>query len=630
MSTSSHDIKDLEDFSGQAGGSREGIPNSLDRATQPEIPQDASPPPYTSGVRKVENAQRVWGRNSRIALFVGVALASYIYSLEGTTTYQYMAYATSSFSAHSLLGAIGTAQAIILAVTKPFAAKFADTAGRAEAFCASAFFYCLGFIVIAACKDIHTYAAGALIYYFGYASLQILLQIVIADCTNLRWRGLVSSLTSIWFFINAFVSSNIAQGVLKTSNWHWGYGMFVILIPVVLSPIIGTLFWAQHRASKLGLDSTDLLETNGGTTAQGAPRTSLPQRLKAASLSSFSRSLWRHLVDFDALGLLLFGAGWACLLLPLTLVNKATLDWNNYKIIILLVFGGVILLSFVAYERFAASKPLFPFRFFKSWTILACGFIGFFDFVSFYLQYTYQYSFISVTRGWSVADQGYFAYTQTLCLTFGAIAAGFYQLYFHRTKWLLVCGLCIRLLGVGLMIKSKGAHGSTFFLVITQVIQGLGGGIASGSTQLLAQASVPHQEVASVTAFVLLLAEIGNAVGTAIASAIWRDHMPNELAKRLTGLLPEANITLIYGSITTAASYPKGSPIYEGIIDSYDQVMKILLIAATCIAVLPPLLAIGINNILLTKAHNAVEGQDIAGRTIDDESVRDQKKDLHA
>jgi len=122
-------------------------------------------------------------------------------SLEGTTTYQYLAYATSSFSAHSLLGAIGsfpnlfaailsrisltlfvtstaTAQAIILAVTKPFAAKFADVAGRAEAFCASAFFYCLGFIIIAACKDIHTYAAGAIVYYFGYASLQILIQIV--------------------------------------------------------------------------------------------------------------------------------------------------------------------------------------------------------------------------------------------------------------------------------------------------------------------------------------------------------------------------------------------------------------------------------------------------------------------
>ena len=68
-------------------------------------------------------------------------------------------------------------------------------------------------------------------------------------------------------------------------------------------------------------------------------------------------------------------------------------------------------------------------------------------------------------------------------------------------------------------------------------------------------ASVAHQEVASVTAFVLLLAELGNAVGTAIASAVWRKHMPVELANRLTGLIPDANITLIYGSIVSCPSY---------------------------------------------------------------------------
>jgi hypothetical protein len=94
--------------------------------------------------------------------------------------------------------------------------------------------------------------------------------------------------------------------------------------------------------------------------------------------------------------------------------------------------------------------------------------VGFFDFVSFYLQYTYQYSFISVVKDWSVVDQGYFAYTQTLTLTFGAICAGFFQLYFRRTKWLLTGGLLVRLLGIGLMIKSRGAHGSTGCLVITQ------------------------------------------------------------------------------------------------------------------------------------------------------------------
>lgn len=59
------------------------------------------------------------------------------------------------------------------------------------------------------------------------------------------------------------------------------------------------------------------------------------------------------------------------------------------------------------------------------------------------------------------------------------------------------------------MIKSKGANGTTGFLVICQVLQGLGGGIAACSAQLLAQGSVRHQDLGTATAFVLLWAAIG-------------------------------------------------------------------------------------------------------------------------
>ncbi|GJN94076.1 hypothetical protein Rhopal_007140-T1 [Rhodotorula paludigena] len=584
-----------------------------------------NPPSYTvatqAGVLKVENVNRVWGRNSKIALFVGIGLAAYIYSLDGTTTWQYQFYATSDFALHSLLGAIGTAQAIVLAVTKPFAAKFADVFGRAEAFCLAVFFYCLGYICIAACKDIHTYAAGAIIYYIGYAALQILIQIVIADCTNLRWRGLISSLTSIWFFVNAFVSSNIAQGVLTTSNWHWGYAMFIILIPVTIAPIAGTLFWAQHRAKKLGLDSTDLVEANGGTAA------------KAKDTRSLGKRVLSYAIDIDALGLILFAAGWACILLPLTLVKNNTviggdaLWWDNYKIIILLVVGGCSLIAFCLYERLLAIKPLFPFRFFKNYTIMAAALIGFFDFVSFYLQYTFQYTFISVTKDWSIADQGYFAYTQTLALTFAAICAGFFQLYFRRTKWLLVGGLVVRLAGVGMMIHSRGAHGTTAELVWSQLLQGLGGGVASASCQLLAQASVAHQDVATVTALVLLFAEIGNAVGTAIATAIWRDWMPRELSNRLASLGNDTLAGLIYGA--PAVVIPEirftNVPAYTAAVAAYSEVMKILLICATCIAIIPIGLSLFVNNIFLSDAHNAVEGEDLAGRALNNGEAREEK-----
>jgi len=56
----------------------------------------------------------------------------------------------------------------------------------------------------------------------GYTGLQLLTQIIIADMTTLKWRGLVSGLMSMPFIINAFVGSNIAANVLVGAGWRWG------------------------------------------------------------------------------------------------------------------------------------------------------------------------------------------------------------------------------------------------------------------------------------------------------------------------------------------------------------------------------------------------------------------------
>jgi hypothetical protein len=71
------------------------------------------------------------------------------------------------------------------------------------------------------------------------------------------------------------------------------------------------------------------------------------------------------------------------------------------------------------------------------------------------------------------------------------------------------------------MIHSRGANGSDVELVWTQILQGIGGGFAAVSVQVSAQASVPHTDVAVVTAIVLLLTEIGGAVGGAIGTLLF-------------------------------------------------------------------------------------------------------------
>jgi hypothetical protein len=86
---------------------------------------------YISHVRH-QAAYRVWGKWGYYTLLGSLGLASYIYSLDGVTTWQYLSYATSYVLEHSMTGTVSTAGAIIIAIGKPFMAKLADYIGRGE------------------------------------------------------------------------------------------------------------------------------------------------------------------------------------------------------------------------------------------------------------------------------------------------------------------------------------------------------------------------------------------------------------------------------------------------------------------------------------------------------------------
>lgn len=67
-----------------------------------------------------------------------------------------------------------------------------------------------------------------------FRGLQLLTQIIIADITTLKWRGLVSSLTSTPFIINAFVGANISTGVLQHAGWRWGCACFLFYYDIMM------------------------------------------------------------------------------------------------------------------------------------------------------------------------------------------------------------------------------------------------------------------------------------------------------------------------------------------------------------------------------------------------------------
>ncbi|KEP44899.1 drug:H+ antiporter [Rhizoctonia solani 123E] len=356
-----------------------------------------------AGVRKSEAAQKVITGKHKVFLIISIGLAAYMYSLDGTTTWTYLAFAGSAFNDHSLIATVQVAQSIIVACGKPFIAKLADTISRPVAYCLVVFFYVLGYIIIASAQSIATVAGGIVIYAVGYTGLQLLLQIIIADITTLKWRGLSSGLVSTPFIINAFAGSEVSARVMAPGGpgWRWGYGMFAILVPATIIPLILTLGWAQHKAESQGL-----VEPGPKNSATGIRKI---------------KSVWD---EVDMLGLLILAGGVACVLLPLTLAKSAKGEWSNPSMITMLTVGPILLIAFGLYEWKIAPHPIVPMKFLRNKAIVGAALIGFFDFVSFYLTFSYLYSFVFVVKGWELRYLNYFTSTQTVALTVFGIIAG--------------------------------------------------------------------------------------------------------------------------------------------------------------------------------------------------------------
>jgi hypothetical protein len=54
------------------------------------------------------------------------------------------------------------------------------------------------------------------------SSLQLLNQILIADLTTLRMRGLIISLSTVFFLLNTPIGSFVSAAFLQNGNWRLG------------------------------------------------------------------------------------------------------------------------------------------------------------------------------------------------------------------------------------------------------------------------------------------------------------------------------------------------------------------------------------------------------------------------
>ncbi|ESZ91231.1 MFS transporter, SIT family, siderophore-iron:H+ symporter [Sclerotinia borealis F-4128] len=510
------------------------------------------------GVQEVEAVALTWTKPYLIMVFALMWLLYFVNALQSSVCYNLIPFATSSFDLHSMITVINiVANAMTAAIYIPLA-KMLDLWGRAEGFLLMVFFATIGLIMMAACNSIATFCAAQVFYSIGFGGLIYSIDVITADVSKLKNRGLAYAFTSSPYIITAFAGPKISDDYYYNVSWRWGFGTFAIILPFVAAPLYIILKLNLRKAENQGI----LIRESSGRTLM--------------------QNIWHYAVEFDALGVVLFAGGFTVFLLPFTLTDTAPNGWKTDYIIAMIIVGFVTLALFGIYETYLARAPFLDVNLLANRTVIGACLLDLTYQISYYCWNSYFTSFLQVVNNLTLAEAGYVS--DTFDVVSGILLLGV-GLLIRKTgyfKWLLVVAVPIYVFAQGLMIYFRQPNQSIGYIVMCQIFISIGGSMFIICEQIAVLAASDHQHVAAILALLYVVGNIGGAIGNAICGAIWTNTFPQALER----YLPEsamADFDAIYGDLATQLTYPMGSETRIAIQQAYGYAQERMLIAGTAI-----------------------------------------------
>ncbi|AEO55705.1 general substrate transporter [Thermothelomyces thermophilus ATCC 42464] len=510
------------------------------------------------GVQEVEAVTMSWSKAALIGVFLNIWLLYFVNAFQSAILNSLTPYVTSDFESHSLLNVIDiVAGSMTAAVFIPLS-KILDIWGRAEGFVIMVVFATLGLVLMAACDGLAMFCAANVFYKVGFTGMTYSIDVITADSSQLKNRGLAYAFTSSPYIITAFAGPKAAEDFLEHVNWRWGFGCFSIIFPVVAAPLFFVLKYHRHKARKQGL----LVKEKSGRT--------------------WIQSIWHYVVQFDALGVFLFSAGLTVFLLPFTLAGQAPNGWGSDYIIAMIVVGFVLLCAFGLYESFWAPVPMITYKMLADRTVIGTCMLSISYQVSYYCWANYFSSFLQAVNDLTVSQSGYIDNTFSVVSGVLLFIVGFLIRKTSHFKWLLYIAVPLYTFAQGLMIYFRRPDQSVGYLIMCEVFISIAGSTFIIVMQVAMLAAVDHQHVAAALSLLNVVGTTGYAVGATISGTIWT----NTFRKALIRYLPESalpQLDEIYEQLDVQLSFADGTPIRRAIQEAYGYAQTRMLAAGTSV-----------------------------------------------
>ena len=382
--------------------------------------------------------------------------------------------------------------------------------------------------------------------------------VFISDTTSLKNRPLMLAFATSPYIFTTWAGGPISDRVLAGPGWPWGFGIWAIVTPVVVLPLAFIFLYNQRKAKKIGLLSS-----------QGRFRDVTPQ------------SAWQYMIDVDLLGIIILAGGMTLFLLPFNIYTFQEDEWRSPLIICFLIFGGLLIVGFVAWEKFLAPVTFIPYHYLLDRTVFFGGLMFTFMFFTGAIWNSYFSSILLVVWDQGVENTTYIINIYRTGSCFFALVVGFGIRWTGRFKpFALYFLMPLMILGVALMIHFRRPDQDIGYIIMTQIFVAFAGGPLVICGEMAMMAPLDHQHIAVSIAILGLFGSVGTAVGSSVSAAIWTGTFRDALVKYLPDTV---DIDRVYSDIYQQLAYPVGSAERLGISLAYGDAQRLILITGVCV-----------------------------------------------
>ncbi|KAL7423361.1 hypothetical protein Q5752_002664 [Cryptotrichosporon argae] len=440
-----------------------------------------------------------------LTVFMTLGMVTFLSTLDSTCVSTAQPSIGAALSAGSSITWVGTSYNVASTVPQMLSGRLSDIFGRKLCLQVALVVFSVGNLLcgfartatwLYVCRAVAGLGGGAL------ASLGI---IIIADVVSLRERGKYLSLIGVPAALGLGLGPEIGGALAQAAGWRW---VFWITVPVSLA-CVAVIQLAVPLKSPPGA--------------------------------------WREkarMVDWAGSALALAGA--VCVLVPVSSAGSA-FAWDSATSISLFTVGGVLVVAFVVAEHYAV-LPVLPLHLFGiptvALTLATMVLVGIVFICNMYVAPLYFQNAL----GYSPVVSGALLLPLVMLQTFAMIGTGALMKRFGRTRLWILIGYAIWTAGQGGQI-AWGDSRDVGLVAGMFVLQGIGFGMTSQSTLVLAQACCARNDRAVVSSARAFFRQIGGSLGLAVCTALissgFRAHLPADLP-------PAARAALLSSGFTTA------------------------------------------------------------------------------